>query len=50
MEIYNKEMLAPEHRKLQIHESIDRGIFVAGLKEETSSSINGLWRMILLRN
>ncbi|KAI3842234.1 hypothetical protein MKW98_026024 [Papaver atlanticum] len=45
MEIYNKEMLAPEHRKLQIHESIDRGIFVAGLKEETSSSINGLWRI-----
>ncbi|RZC83410.1 hypothetical protein C5167_046196 [Papaver somniferum] len=37
MEIYNEEindLLAPEHRKLQIHESIDRGIFVAGLREE----------------
>ncbi|KAK9169738.1 hypothetical protein Syun_001878 [Stephania yunnanensis] len=37
MEIYNEEindLLAPEHRKLQIHESLERGIFVAGLKEE----------------
>ncbi|KAL5708552.1 hypothetical protein ACHQM5_019338 [Ranunculus cassubicifolius] len=37
MEIYNEEindLLAPEHRKLQIHENIERGIFVAGLKEE----------------
>ncbi|KAJ4745013.1 P-loop containing nucleoside triphosphate hydrolases superfamily protein [Rhynchospora pubera] len=37
MEIYNEEindLLAPEHRKLQIHENIDRGIYVAGLKEE----------------
>ncbi|KAJ0716663.1 putative plus-end-directed kinesin ATPase [Helianthus annuus] len=41
MEIYNEEindLLAPEHRKLQIHESIERGIFVAGLKEEIVSS------------
>ncbi|KAK1293600.1 Kinesin-like protein NACK2 [Acorus calamus] len=37
MEIYNEEindLLAPEHRKLQIHESLERGIFVAGLREE----------------
>ncbi|GAA0153899.1 hypothetical protein LIER_12027 [Lithospermum erythrorhizon] len=37
MEIYNEEindLLAPEHRKLQIHESVERGIFVAGLREE----------------
>ncbi|XP_059646136.1 kinesin-like protein KIN-7O isoform X2 [Cornus florida] len=41
MEIYNEEindLLAPEHRKLQIHESIERGIFVAGLKEEIVAS------------
>ncbi|KAD6453624.1 hypothetical protein E3N88_08329 [Mikania micrantha] len=41
MEIYNEEindLLAPEHRKLQIHESIERGIFVAGLKEEIVTS------------
>lgn len=37
MEIYNEEindLLVPEHRKLQIHESIERGIYVAGLREE----------------
>ncbi|KAA8517248.1 hypothetical protein F0562_017500 [Nyssa sinensis] len=41
MEIYNEEindLLAPEHRKLQIHESVERGIFVAGLKEEIVAS------------
>ncbi|XP_022747090.1 kinesin-like protein KIN-7O [Durio zibethinus] len=41
MEIYNEEindLLAPEHRKLQIHESIERGIYVAGLKEEIVAS------------
>ncbi|CAL9049847.1 kinesin-like protein KIN-7I isoform X1 [Musa acuminata AAA Group] len=37
MEIYNEEindLLAPEHRKLQIHENLERGIYVAGLREE----------------
>ncbi|TVU09549.1 hypothetical protein EJB05_43032 [Eragrostis curvula] len=37
MEIYNEEindLLVPEHRKLQIHESPERGIYVAGLREE----------------
>ncbi|KAL6498525.1 hypothetical protein OROHE_026622 [Orobanche hederae] len=41
MEIYNEEindLLAPEHRKLQIHESTERGIFVAGLREEIVAS------------
>ncbi|THF98498.1 hypothetical protein TEA_005993 [Camellia sinensis var. sinensis] len=41
MEIYNEEindLLAPEHRKLQIHESLERGIFVARLKEEIVAS------------
>ncbi|KAI5682714.1 hypothetical protein M9H77_03942 [Catharanthus roseus] len=41
MEIYNEDindLLAPEHRKLQIHESIERGIFVAGLREEIVAS------------
>ncbi|KAK6149072.1 hypothetical protein DH2020_016597 [Rehmannia glutinosa] len=51
MEIYNEEindLLAPEHRKLQIHESIERGIFVAGLREEiVASAIKSLnlWSM-----
>ncbi|KAJ3677193.1 hypothetical protein LUZ60_002917 [Juncus effusus] len=37
MEIYNEDindLLVPEHRKLQVHENIERGIYVAGLKEE----------------
>uniref|UniRef100_R7VZE5 Uncharacterized protein n=1 Tax=Aegilops tauschii TaxID=37682 RepID=R7VZE5_AEGTA len=37
MEIYNEEindLLVPEHRKLQIHENYERGIYVAGLSEE----------------
>ncbi|CAN5975935.1 unnamed protein product [Sphagnum jensenii] len=37
MEIYNEEindLLAPEAQKLQIHENVERGIFVAGLREE----------------
>ncbi|XP_073223691.1 kinesin-like protein KIN-7O isoform X4 [Cicer arietinum] len=41
MEIYNEEindLLAPEHRKLQIHENIERGIYVAGLREEIVAS------------
>ncbi|WOG87596.1 hypothetical protein DCAR_0206826 [Daucus carota subsp. sativus] len=41
MEIYNEEindLLVPEHRKLQIHESIERGIYVAGLREEIVAS------------
>ncbi|GAB2267146.1 hypothetical protein Dimus_002131 [Dionaea muscipula] len=41
MEIYNEEindLLAPEHRRLQIHESLERGIYVAGLREEIVAS------------
>ncbi|VVA97081.1 unnamed protein product [Arabis nemorensis] len=41
LEIYNEDindLLAPEHRKLQIHENLDKGIFVAGLREEIVAS------------
>ncbi|XP_028766813.1 kinesin-like protein KIN-7O isoform X2 [Neltuma alba] len=41
MEIYNEEindLLVPEHRKLQIHENLERGIYVAGLREEIVAS------------
>ncbi|KAK9664426.1 hypothetical protein RND81_14G041000 [Saponaria officinalis] len=41
MEIYNEEindLLAPEHRRLQVHESLERGIYVAGLREEIVAS------------
>ncbi|XP_047329333.1 kinesin-like protein KIN-7N [Impatiens glandulifera] len=37
MEIYNeeiKDLLAIENQKLQIHESLERGVFVAGLQEQ----------------
>ncbi|GAU26912.1 hypothetical protein TSUD_05820 [Trifolium subterraneum] len=37
MEIYNEEindLLVVESQKLQIHESLERGVFVAGLREE----------------
>ncbi|KAL3688152.1 hypothetical protein R1sor_014461 [Riccia sorocarpa] len=41
MEIYNediKDLLIPDNRKLQIHGSTERGIFVAGLSEKTVES------------
>ncbi|XP_024541211.1 kinesin-like protein KIN-7L [Selaginella moellendorffii] len=41
MEIYNEEindLLAPENRKLQIHENFEKGLFVAGLREEIVNS------------
>ncbi|GAB2250282.1 hypothetical protein Droror1_Dr00013641 [Drosera rotundifolia] len=41
MEIYNEEindLLVVENQKLQMHESLDRGVFVAGLREEIVSS------------
>ncbi|GAB4852400.1 hypothetical protein Ancab_016592 [Ancistrocladus abbreviatus] len=37
MEIYNEEindLLVVDNQKLQIHESLERGVFVAGLREE----------------
>ncbi|KAH6779630.1 P-loop containing nucleoside triphosphate hydrolases superfamily protein [Perilla frutescens var. hirtella] len=49
MEIYNEEindLLAPEHRKLQIHESIERGIFVAGLREEIVASAEQILQLM----
>ncbi|CAN0905782.1 Kinesin-like protein KIN-7N [Linum grandiflorum] len=41
MEIYNEEindLFAVENQKLPIHESLERGIFVAGLREEIVNS------------
>ncbi|KAL8041319.1 hypothetical protein ABFX02_10G157200 [Erythranthe guttata] len=49
MEIYNEEindLLAPEQRKLQIHESIERGIFVAGLREEIVASADQVLQLM----
>nr|AMS24227.1 kinesin 7-III protein [Marsilea vestita] len=41
MEIYNEDindLLAPEQTKLQVHESLERGVFVSGLREEIVTS------------
>ncbi|KAG0557463.1 hypothetical protein KC19_11G132500 [Ceratodon purpureus] len=42
MEIYNEEindLFAPDSRKLQIHENLEKGVFVAGLREEIVDSV-----------
>ncbi|KAF5942791.1 hypothetical protein HYC85_020433 [Camellia sinensis] len=49
MEIYNEEindLFAIENQKLQIHESLERGIFVAGLREEIVSSAEQVLKLI----
>ncbi|KAA8538272.1 hypothetical protein F0562_027905 [Nyssa sinensis] len=49
MEIYNEEindLLAVENQKLQIHESLERGIFVAGLREEIVNSAEQVLKLI----
>ncbi|XP_041020030.1 kinesin-like protein KIN-7N isoform X2 [Juglans microcarpa x Juglans regia] len=49
MEIYNEEindLFAVENQKLQIHESLERGIFVAGLREEIVSNAEQVLELI----
>nr|XP_043607923.1 kinesin-like protein KIN-7N [Erigeron canadensis] len=49
MEIYNEEindLFAVENQKLQIHESLERGIFVAGLREEIVNSAEQVLQLI----
>ncbi|KAF5188121.1 Kinesin-like protein [Thalictrum thalictroides] len=49
LEIYNeeiKDLLAPDDQKLQIHESLERGIFVAGLREEIVNSAEQVLQLI----
>ncbi|EPS70558.1 hypothetical protein M569_04200, partial [Genlisea aurea] len=49
MEIYNEEindLLVPEHRRLQIHECTERGIFVAGLREEVVASADQVLKLM----
>ncbi|TXG52562.1 hypothetical protein EZV62_021731 [Acer yangbiense] len=49
MEIYNEEindLLAVENQKLPIHESLERGIFVAGLREEIVNSAEQVIKLI----
>ncbi|KAJ8773251.1 hypothetical protein K2173_028428 [Erythroxylum novogranatense] len=49
MEIYNEEindLLTVENQKLQIHESLERGIFVAGLREEIVNNSEQVLKLI----
>ncbi|CAL1395742.1 unnamed protein product [Linum trigynum] len=49
MEIYNEEindLFAVENQKLPIHESLERGIFVAGLKEEIVSNAEQVLKLM----
>ncbi|KAJ6871998.1 hypothetical protein NC651_031175 [Populus alba x Populus x berolinensis] len=49
MEIYNEEindLFAVENQKLSIHESLERGVFVAGLKEEIVSDGEQVLKLI----
>ncbi|OMO70846.1 hypothetical protein COLO4_28466 [Corchorus olitorius] len=49
MEIYNEEindLFAVENQKLQIHESLDRGIFVAGLREEIVNNAEQVMKLL----
>lgn len=51
MEIYNEEindLFAVENQKLQIHESLERGIFVAGLREEIVDNSEQVLKLIEL--
>ncbi|CAK9143588.1 unnamed protein product [Ilex paraguariensis] len=51
MEIYNEEindLFSVENQKLQIHESLERGVFVAGLREEIVSSAEQVLKLIQL--
>ncbi|XP_047168850.1 kinesin-like protein KIN-7N [Vigna umbellata] len=49
MEIYNEEindLLVVENQKLQIHESLERGVFVSGLKEEIVNNAEQVLNLI----
>ncbi|XP_018434978.1 kinesin-like protein KIN-7N [Raphanus sativus] len=49
MEIYNEEindLLAVENQRLQIHEHLERGVFVAGLTEEIVSDAEQILKLL----
>ncbi|XP_073021338.1 kinesin-like protein KIN-7N isoform X2 [Primulina eburnea] len=51
MEIYNEDIIdlfAVENQKLQIHESLEHGVFVAGLREEIVNSIDQVLGLLQL--
>ncbi|PWZ25571.1 Kinesin-like protein KIN-7L, partial [Zea mays] len=51
MEIYNEEindLLTLEGQKLKIHESLDRGVYVSGLREEIVNSAEQVFELLQL--
>ncbi|KAL4181728.1 hypothetical protein AMTRI_Chr12g238850 [Amborella trichopoda] len=51
LEIYNEEindLFALENQKLQVHESLERGVFVSGLREEIVNRPEDILRLIEL--
>ncbi|KZV54523.1 kinesin-related protein 11 [Dorcoceras hygrometricum] len=51
MEIYNEDIIdlfAVETQKLQIHESLERGVFVAGLREEIVNNVDQVLSLMQL--
>ncbi|KAJ9567621.1 hypothetical protein OSB04_003587 [Centaurea solstitialis] len=51
MEIYNEEindLFAVENQKLQVHESLEHGVFVAGLREEIVNSAEQVLKLLEL--
>ncbi len=49
MQLYNEEvndLLSPENSKLQIHESRENGVYVAGLREEIVTSMEHVLQLL----
>ena len=49
MQLYNEEvndLLAPENSKLQIHESKEAGVYVAGLREDIVTSAEHVLQLL----
>ena len=49
LQLYNEEvndLLAPENTKLQIHESKEAGVYVAGLREDIVTSADHVLQVL----
>lgn len=49
VQLYNEEvndLLSPENSKLQIHESRENGVYVAGLREEIVTSMEHVLQLL----
>ena len=49
VQLYNEEvndLLAPENKKLQVHESKENGVYVAGLREDIVTSAEQVLQLL----